>query len=210
VIGILIADDHAVVRRGLVQILMEAFPSAQFGEASNGQEVLAKLREQTWNLLTLDIGMPGRSGLDLLGDIRLSHPRLPVLILSVHPEDHYARRVLKAGASGYLSKDTAPFELVDAARKVMKGGRYVSTSLAEKLATDLAAAEEGPQHDSLSSRELEVLLMMASGKTITQIGDSLALSPKTVSTYRARLLEKLGMTTTAELIRYAVENQLLP
>jgi len=181
----------------------------QFGEASNGQELLQKIREKNWNLLTLDIGMPGRSGLDLLGDLRQTHPRLPVLILSVHPEDQYARRVLKAGAAGYLSKDAVPSDLVDAVRKVLKGGRYVSPSLAEKLAMDLATKKRRAPHEALSDRELEVLLMMASGKTITQIAETLALSPKTISTHRARMLQKMDMTTTAELIRYAVENRLL-
>ena len=137
-IRILIADDHAVVRRGLIQILLEGFPEAVFGEASNAQEILQKLPEQKWSLLTLDIGMPGRSGVDLLRDLRTNNPRLPVLVLSVHPEDEYARRVLKAGAAGYLSKDTAPFELTNAVRKILRGGRYISPSLAEKLATDLA------------------------------------------------------------------------
>lgn len=208
-IRVLIADDHAVVRRGLIQILSEAFPVIEFGEASNAQELLKKITEQTWNLITLDIFMPGRSGIDILGDLRQTHPRLPVLVLSVHSEDQYARRALKSGAAGYLSKDVVPFELVDAVRRVLKGGRYVSPSLAEKLAMDLATEGQRPNHGALSDRELEVLLMMASGKTNSQIADSLALSPKTVSTYRARLLEKMGMTTTAELIRYAVETHLV-
>jgi two-component system, NarL family, invasion response regulator UvrY len=208
-IKILIADDHAVVRRGIIQILLEGFPEATFGEASNAQEALQTVRQQSWSLLTLDIGMPGRSGVDLLRDVRAYDPRLPVLVLSVHPEDQYARRVLKAGAAGYLSKDTAPFELTNAVRKILRGGRYISASLAEKLAIDLATEEQTHHHEALSDRELEVLRMMASGKTITQIGDALALSPKTISTYRARILEKLGMNTTADLIRYAVENSLV-
>jgi DNA-binding NarL/FixJ family response regulator len=208
VIKILIADDHAVVRRGLSQILLEGFPGAIFDEASNAQEILQKIREQQWSLLTLDIGLPGRSGLDLLRDLRASYPRLPVLVLSVHPEDQYARRVLKAGAAGYLSKDTAPFELTNAVRRILRGGRYISASLAEMLATDLGEGQRH-HHEALSDRELEVLRMMASGKTITQIADSLALSPKTISTYRARILEKLDMNTTADLIRYAVENGLV-
>jgi DNA-binding NarL/FixJ family response regulator len=208
VIKILIADDHAVVRRGLIQILLESFPEAIFGEASNAQEILQKIQEQKWSLLTLDIGMPGRSGVDLLRDLRAHNPQLPVLVLSVHPEDQFARRVLKAGAAGYLSKDTAPFELTNAVRRILRGGRYISTLLAEKLATDLAH-EPRHHHEALSDRELEVLRMMASGKTITQIADALALSPKTISTYRARVLEKLDMITTADLIRYAVENGLV-
>lgn len=205
----LIADDHSVVRRGLVQILSESFSGAVFGEAASAEEILRKIREQKWNLLTLDIGLPGRSGLDILHDIRNAYPWLPVLILSVHPEGQYARRVLKAGAAGYLSKDAVPNELVDAVRKILRGGRYVSPSLAEQLATDVAVDVQKPPHDALSNRELEVLRMMASGKTITQIADALALSPKTVSTYRSRILEKMKMTTTAELIRYAVEKHLI-
>lgn len=207
-IKILIADDHAVVRQGIVHILSENFPQTQFGEAANAQELLGKIHEEKWNLLTLDIGMPGRSGLDILRDLRQAYPRLPVLVLSVHPESQYARRVLKAGAAGYLSKDAISFELTDAVRKILKGGHYVSRSLAEKLVTDLATETTGPRHESLSDRELEVLRMMALGKTITQIADSLALSPKTVSTYRSRILDKMDLTTTSELIRYAVENHL--
>ena len=205
---ILIADDHTVVRRGLIQILSEGFPGAVFGEASNGKEILLRMREQKWSLMTLDIGMPGRSGIDILGDIRAYDPRLPVLVLSVYTEDQYARRVLKAGAAGYLSKDTAALELINAARKILKGGRYVSSALAEQLATDLATKSGEPHHELLSDRELEVMRLMASGKTITKIADLLALSAKTVSTYRGRILTKMGLTTTAELIRYAIENNL--
>ena len=207
-IRILIADDHAVVRRGLLQILTEGFPGAIFGEASNAKEVLQQMGEQKWNLLTLDIGLPDRSGLDLLQEIQANYPRLPVLVLSVHPEDQYARRVLKSGAAGYLSKDAAPLELTSAVRKLLRGGRYVSPQLAEKLVTDLATEEHRRRHEALSNREMEVLRMMASGKTTTQIADALSLSPKTISTYRARMLEKLNLTTTADLIRYAIENQI--
>jgi two-component system, NarL family, invasion response regulator UvrY len=207
VIKILIADDHTVVRRGLMQILLEGFPGAIFGEASNAQEILGKVNEQKWSLLTLDISMPDRSGLDLLRDLRTAVPGLPILVLSVHAEDEYARRVLKAGAAGYLSKDAAPLELTNAARKILRGGRYVSPALAEKLATDLV--QEQKHHDDLSDRELEVLRMMASGKTVTQIADALARSPKTISTYRARILKKMDLNTTADLIRYAVEHRLL-
>ncbi len=206
---ILVADDHTVVRRGLIQILSEGFAGALFGEATNAQELLTRIHEQKWNLLTLDIGMPGRSGLDLLRDIRLSYPRLPVLVLSVYPEGQFARRVLKAGAAGYLSKDAIPYDLIEAARKLLKGGKYVSPALAEQLATDLAADRDTPSIETLSTRELEVLRMIGQGKTITQIADTLALSAKTISTYRSRLLAKMEMTTTGELIRYAVENHLI-
>jgi two-component system, NarL family, invasion response regulator UvrY len=209
VIRILIADDHAVVRRGLIQILLEGFPEALFGEASNAREVLQKIGEEKWNLLTLDISMPDRSGIDLLRELQANYPKLPVLVLSMHPEEQYARRVLKSGASGYLSKDSAPLELTNAVRKLLKGGRYVSPTVAESLLMDLATEEQRSRHENLSNREMEVLRMMASGKTTTQIADTLCLSPKTISTYRARMLEKLEMTTTADLIRYAIENQIL-
>lgn len=207
-IKILVADDHTVVRRGLIQILSENFSGAEFGEAANAQELLSRVHEQKWNLLTLDIGMPGRSGLDLLSDLRHSYPRLPVLILSVHPESHFARRVLKAGAAGYLSKDAIPFDLAEAVRKILKGGRYVSPTLAEQLATDLSRNGKTSSHESLSDRELEVLRMIGQGKTVTQIADTLGLSPKTISTYRTRILEKMNLHTTADVIRYAVENHL--
>ncbi len=189
--------------------MSEGFAGALFGEATNAQELLTKIHEQKWNLLTLDIGMPGRSGLDLLRDIRMSYPRLPVLVLSVYPEGQFARRVLKAGAAGYLSKDAVPYDLIEAARKLLKGGKYVSPALAEQLASDLAADRETPSIETLSARELEVLRMIGQGKTITQIADILSLSAKTISTYRSRLLAKMEMTTTGELIRYAVENHLI-
>jgi DNA-binding NarL/FixJ family response regulator len=208
-IKILIADDHSVVRRGVIQILSENFPAALFGEAANAQELLSKIHEEKWSMLTLDIAMPGRSGLDILRELRNSYPRLPVLILSVHPESQYARRALKIGAAGYLSKDAIPFELVDAVRRILQGGRYVSPALAETLAIDLAMETHGPPHEALSDRELEVLRMMGMGKTMTQIAETLALSPKTISTYRTRILVKMEMRTTGELIRYAVENHLI-
>jgi two-component system invasion response regulator UvrY len=206
VIKILIADDHSVVRRGLMQILLEGFPGAVFGEAASAHEILEKIREQNWSLLTLDIGMPDRSGVDLLRELRVSNPRLPILVLSMYAENDYARRVLKAGAAGYLSKDAAPVDLTNAARKILRGGRYVSPALAEQLAADLS--HEQKHHEDLSDRELEVLRMMASGKTVTQIADALGRSPKTISTHRARILRKMDMTTTAELVRYAMENHL--
>jgi two-component system, NarL family, invasion response regulator UvrY len=209
VIRILVADDHTVVRRGLIQILTEAFPDSTFGEAQNAQELLATVRRQDWELLMLDIAMPGRSGLDVLREIKELRPKMPVLVLSVHPEDQYAMRVLKSGASGYLTKDSAPLELVNAARKVLRGGRYVSPTLAEKLAVEVTEPSERPVHETLSDREMEVLRMIASGKTVSQIAEELRLSPKTVSTYRARLMEKMKMTTNAQLIHYAVKNQLV-
>jgi DNA-binding NarL/FixJ family response regulator len=191
-----------------MQVLLEGFPEAVFGEASDGKEVLLRIRDQKWNLLTLDISMPGRSGVDLLRDIRAYDPRLPILVLSVQNEDQYARRALKAGANGYLCKDAAPQELINAVRTIFKRGRYVSSALAEQLAVDLVTKSGEPNHDLLSDRELEVMRMMASGKTIARIADILALSAKTVSTYRGRILVKMGLTSTADLIRYAIENKL--
>jgi two-component system invasion response regulator UvrY len=206
---ILIADDHAILRRGLKEILMRELEGAVCGEAENAEQVLAQVRNQEWDVVILDVTMPGRSGLDVLRDLRAIHPKLPVLVLSMHPEDQYGKRILKAGASGYMNKDTAPEELIKAIRKVQAGGRYVSPALAEKLAWDLNADQERPVHEILSDREFEVLRLLASGKTVGQIAQDLHLSPTTVSTYRARILEKMNMTTTAELMRYAIENHLV-
>ena len=204
-IRILIADDHAVVRRGLRETLGEAFPKVTFGEARNAQEALESVGRQNWDVVILDISMPGKSGLDILGDLHRLRPHLPVLLLSMHPEGQFARRALKAGAAGYLTKESVPEELKEAVRRVRAGGRYVSASLAEKLAFDLRPEADTPVHELLSDREFQVLRMLASGKTVKQIADEIALSVKTVSTYRARILLKTGMKTTAELIRYAIQ-----
>jgi DNA-binding NarL/FixJ family response regulator len=209
VIRILIADDHAILRRGLKDILASELEGVVCGEAENAQQVLAEVQGNKWDLVILDITMPGRSGLDLLRDLNLANPELPVLILSVHPEDQYAKRVLKAGAAGYMNKETAPKELVNAIRKVLAGGRYVSAALAEKLALDLGAEAARLPHERLSDREFEVLRMIASGKTVSQIAEELHLSVTTVSTYRARILEKMRMTNNAELMRYALHNRLI-
>ena len=206
---ILIADDHAILRRGLKEILVGEFDGAIFGEAGNAQEVLTEVQNQPWDLVILDITMPGRSGLDLLRDLKQLRPELPVLVLSMHPEDQYAKRVLRSGAAGYMNKETAPKELVTAIRKVLDGGRYVSAALAEKLASDLSAQAVRLPHERLSDREFEVLRMIASGKTITQIADELHLSATTVSTHRARILDKMSMTNNAELMRYAMRNGLI-
>jgi len=206
-VRILLADDHAVVRRGLKQILAEEFKEVKFGEAENAQETIQRVLERDWEVALLDISMPGKGGLDVLHELGRLRPKLPVLILSVQPEEQYARRVLKAGAAGYLSKDSAPEEIVKAIRKALAGGRYVSGPLAEKLAWDLEADTEKPCHETLSDREFQVLLMIACGKTLTQIADLLALSVKTVSTYRTRILEKMKMKTNAELTRYALQNR---
>jgi two-component system invasion response regulator UvrY len=209
VISILIADDHAILRRGLKEILADELDSAILEEAGNAQEVLAQIQNRAWDLVILDITMPGRSGLDILRDLQQLRPKLPVLVLSMHPENQYAKRVLRAGAAGYMNKETAPKELVKAVRKVLAGGRYVSAALAEKLAADLSADAARLPHERLSDREFEVLRMIASGKTASQIAEELHLSVTTVSTYRARILEKMGMTNNAELMRYAIDNRLV-
>lgn len=206
---VLIADDHAIVRRGLKETIRETFPKAIFGEASTAQEALERVRQQDWDIVILDISMPGRSGLDILADLKRLRAKLPVLFLSMHPEEQYARRSLKAGAAGYLTKESIPDELKTAVRRVSAGGRYVSASLAERLAFDLREGGDLPVHELLSDREFQVLRMIAEGKTIKNIADDLSLSVKTVSTYRARILEKTGLKTTAELIRYALQAQLV-
>jgi two-component system, NarL family, invasion response regulator UvrY len=179
------------------------------GEAYNAQELLDLARTERADLAVMDITMPGRSGLEALKDLRTEQPRLRVLMLSMHPEDQYAVRVLKAGASGYLTKESAPEELVKAIRKIMAGGRYVSQSLAERLAVGLHADGDHPTHERLSDREYQVMCLLASGKCVSDVADQLALSVKTVSTYRRRLLEKLQMKNNAELTRYAIEQQLV-
>jgi two-component system, NarL family, invasion response regulator UvrY len=206
---VLIADDHAILRRGLREILVRELKDSVFGEAKDAQEVLARTQSDQWDLLILDISMPGRSGLDVLRDIRALRPKLPVLILSMHPEDQYGKRVLRAGASGFMNKESAPEELIKAVNKVLAGGRYVSPVLAEKLALDLSDEVQRDVQEALSQREFEVLRMIALGKTTSQIAEELHLSVSTVSTYRARILEKLEMTTTAELIQYALRNHVV-
>ena len=208
-IRILIADDHAVLRRGLKEILKDEIKDVVFDEAGNAQEVLARVQGHAWDIVILDITMPGRSGLDLLRDLQQLRPELPVLILSMHPENQYAKRVLRAGAAGYMNKETAPKELAMAVRKVLAGGRYVSAGLAEKLAADLSADDGRLPHERLSDREFEVLRMIASGKTVSQIAEDLCLSVTTVSTHRARILEKMGLANNAGLVRYAMLNGLI-
>ena len=206
---ILLADDHVVVRRGLRDILTGAFPGAQFIEAGTGDEVLSAIRTSRCNLLILDINMPGRTGVDVLREVKGLCPGIPVLMLSVQPEDQYAVRCLKAGASGYLNKDSAEEELVRAVRKVISGGRYVSAQLSEKLASNLQKPALKNLHDLLSDRELEVLRMIASGGALTDIAEALHVSVKTVSTYRSRSLLKMQMQTNADLVRYALEHSLI-
>lgn len=208
-IRILIADDHEVVRRGLRQILSETSDMAVTDEASSGEEVLDKVSSKDFDVVLLDISMPGKSGLDVMKQLRNSRPHLPVLILSIYPEEQYAVRVLKAGASGYLTKESAPEELISAIRKVSSGRKYITPSLAEKLACQLDLTSERPLHETLSDREYQIMVMIASGKAVKNMAESLSLSVKTVSTYRSRILEKMGMKSNAELIRYAIQNNLL-
>ena len=208
-IKVLIADDHAILRRGLIEILAREIAGLTCGEAGDAQQALIQVQNQPWDLVILDITMPGRSGLDLLKELKREKPKLPILILSMHPEDQYGRRVLQAGASGYMNKESAPEELIKAVRKVLAGGRYVSSTLADRLAFDLHGETGRPRHDILSARELEVLLMMASGRTPSQIAEGLHLSVTTVSTYRVRIMEKMDMTTNAQLMYYVLSNHLL-
>ncbi len=208
-IRLLIADDHAIVRAGLKQIVAEIGGMSVDGEASNGQQVMELVRQRDWDVVLLDLAMPGRGGIDTLRQLKREKPDLPVLILSIYPEDQYAVRALKDGAAGYLTKESAPEELVKAIRKAAKGGKYVSPALAERLAYELETDADKPPHERLSDREYQVMLMLASGKTVGQIAEELSLSVKTVSTNRARLLRKMGMKTNAELTYYAVKRQLV-
>lgn len=206
---ILIADDHAIVRRGVKQILEEEPGLEVQGEAQTAEELLEQLRKQRWDLIILDISMPGRSGLDVLGEIRHDFPALPILILSMHSEDQYALRVLKAGASGYLNKQSAPEELIHAVRKILAGGRYISETLADRLVAGFDGPVEQAAHEKLSDREYQVMLLIASGKTISEIAAILSLSIKTVSTYRSRILMKMDLKNNAELTYYAMHNGLV-
>ena len=209
-VRILVSDDHAVLRTGVTKILMQGLEGAVCGEAANAEEILDQVRNHEWDLVILDISMPGRSGIEVLREIKRLQPRLPVLVLSMHAEDQYGKRVLRTGASGFMNKNVAPEELIKAVRKVLSGGRYVSPALAEKLAFDLTSANAGqPAHEALSEREFEVLRLIASGKAVSEIAETIHVSVATVSTYRARILLKLNMTTTVELIRYGLENRLV-
>jgi len=206
---ILIADDHDVVRKGLIQILAKSFPGTDVDEAADGRQALALAEKGSYALVLLDISMPGRGGLEVLKEVKRQRPGVPVLVLSMHPEEEYAVRAFRAGASGYLTKDSAAEELVRAVRTVLAGRRYLSASLTEMLARELESNGVGPRHNALSDRELQVMRMLASGKTVTEIADELSLSVKTISTYRSRILEKLQVRNNAELARYAFENRLV-
>jgi DNA-binding NarL/FixJ family response regulator len=208
-IRILVVDDHAIVREGLKQILGDVKDMAVLAEAGNGQEAMDQIRRQTFDVILMDISMPGRSGLEILKDIKNEHPKLPVLILSMHPEEQYAIRALRAGAAGYMNKSSAPDELIGAIRKVSAGRKYVSPSLAEKLAFELGTDPTRLPHELLSDREYQVMMMLAAGKSVSEIGLELCLSVKTISTYRARIMEKMNLKKNAELTLYAVQQHLL-
>lgn len=206
---ILIADDHTVVRRGLKQILLEEFPSALIEEATDADILLKKVFKEEWDVVISDLSMPGRSGMDALQQIKLHNPKLPVLILSVHSEEHYAIRVLKAGASGYLNKESAPDELISAVRRLLMGKKYITPTIAEQLASGLDKDSDKPLHEILSDREFEVFKMIASGKSVSDIAEQMILSVTTVSTYRSRILAKMNLKTNADLTLYAIENKLI-
>ena len=206
---ILVADDHSIVREGLKQILSQVPDIIVAGEASDGNQALNQARNADYDLVLLDIAMPGIRGLDVLKQLKTEKPDLPILMLSMYPEEQYAVRTLKAGASGYLTKESAPEELIAAIRKVCAGGKYVTLSLAEKLALNLKADFERPVHEHLSDREYQVVLMIASGKTVSEIATELSLSVKTISTNRSRALSKMGMKTNAELTYYAIKHELV-
>jgi two-component system, NarL family, invasion response regulator UvrY len=208
-IKVLVADDHAIVRRGLRQILAETTDILVGDEAASAAEVLRLVREQRYSAVILDISLPGASGLELLAEVRKERPGLPVLILTAHSEGQYAVRAIRAGAAGFLTKESAPDRLIDAVRKVASGGRYVSVELGERLASALAGDKEGAPHERLSDREFEILKMLASGKTVSEVANSLSLSVKTVSTHRTRILKKMDMKTNAELTTYAVRSGLV-
>ena len=208
-IKILIADDHPIVRKGLKQILAETPNIIVAGEANNGAEVLTKVLKNEYDVVLLDISMPGRDGIDTLKELKDLKPNLPVLVLSIHSEDQYAVRVLRAGAYGYLTKESAPEELISAIRTVSLGRKYISPSVAEKLVFNLNNNAPKQPHEKLSDREYQVMDLIASGKTVKEISEDLSLSVKTISTYRARILEKMKMKNIAELIRYAIKNGLV-
>jgi two-component system invasion response regulator UvrY len=208
-IKVLIADDHAVVRRGLRQILAETPDILVGGEARSTPEVRQLVREQRFDVVVLDLNMPGGSGLELLGELHRENPGARVLILTVYQENQYAVRAIKAGAAGFLTKESAPEKLIEAVRKIATGGRYISPELAETLASMVAGEAEGAPHERLSDREFEVFKMLASGRTVSQVASELALSVKTVSTHRTRILKKMDMKTNAELTHYAMRNRIV-
>jgi two-component system, NarL family, invasion response regulator UvrY len=207
---ILIADDHAVVRKGIRQLLVEEYPSATIEEVGDSESLITKTNTENWDVVICDLDMPGRSGLDALKQIRAIHPKLPVLIMSIYPEEQYALRLLKAGAAGYLSKDAATEDLAKALRQVLQGRKYISPAVAQIIAGDIGreGTDKG-SHESLSNREFEIFKLIASGKAVSEIADKLSLSSATISTHRARILAKMNLRTNAELTRYALNNKLI-
>jgi DNA-binding NarL/FixJ family response regulator len=209
VIRVLLADDHAIVRAGLKEILDDTGDIAVAGEASSGQEVLARIRDNDYDVAVLDMSMPGRSGIELIRQVKDEKPRVRILVLTMHSEQQYAVRALKAGASGYLTKESAPDQLVAAIRRIAAGGAFVSPETAEQLALDVNRAPGGPPHTLLSDREYQVFELIVNGKSVSDIARQLALSVKTISTHKTRILHKMGVTSEAELVRYALEHKLL-
>lgn len=206
---ILIADDHAIVRRGMKQLLLEQYPFATIGEAANAEELVNEVMSSEWDVVVCDMNMPGRSGLDALQQIKEITPKLPVLIMSMYPEDQYALRVLRAGASGYLGKETIHDDLVKAIETVRTGKKFITPGIAERLADAVGAGAVTSPHETLSDREFDVFKQLASGKSISEIATKLSISSTTVSTYRSRIMEKMNMRSNAELARYAIENNLI-
>ena len=208
-IKILVADDHTLVRKGLKQILLDTPDVEIVEEASNGPEVISKINDNDYDLILLDIALPGRSGIDVLKQLKYIKPDLPVLMLSMYPEEQYAIRSLKAGASGYLTKESAPEELIDAIKKITIGKKYITSTLAERLAYEIEVNSDKSLHESLSDREYQVFCLIASGKTVKEIADKLSLSVKTISTHRARILQKMHMKNNVQIIRYAIKQNLV-
>ncbi len=206
---ILIADDHAIVRRGMKQLLLEQYPFATIGEAANAEQLVAEVMDNEWDVVVCDMNMPGRSGLDALQQIKEIKPKLPVLIMSMYPEDQYALRVLRAGASGYLGKETIHDDLVKAIETVRTGKKFITPGIAERLADAVGAGSVSSPHEMLSDREFDVFKQLATGKSISEIAAKLSISSTTVSTYRSRIMEKMNMRSNAELARYAIENNLI-
>ena len=208
-IRVLIADDHAIVRKGLTQILKDEYPSAQVEEVSNVEELIGMVVHHDWDVIICDISMPGRSGMEALPQIKQLKPAIPVLIMSMHSEDQYAIRAFKAGASGYLNKDTVHEELIAAVKMIRLGRKYITNTIAEKLANSLKNDGNRMLHEYLSDREFDVFKMLAEGKSVSEIADKLSLSPTTVSTYRSRILDKMNMKTNADITRYAITYELI-
>jgi two-component system, NarL family, invasion response regulator UvrY len=207
---ILIADDHAIVRKGIRQLLLEEYPSATIEEVGDSENLISKTNNENWDVVICDLDMPGRSGLDAMQQIRAQHPKLPVLIMSIYPAEQYARRLLKAGAAGYLSKDAATQDLAKAVRQVMQGRKYISPAVAQMIVDDIGQDKaDDASHESLSNREFEIFKLIASGKSVSEIADKLSLSSATISTHRARILAKMNLHTNAEMTRYALDNKLI-